>query len=159
MTQDSIAALLKFSIVEEDTKYLKIPLESVLNGSVDITLHEELPQVVMLPTHIESFWTPEESKTDEPVITITEAIRYLYGTKDPYEDIVNYLQTIAKCWQYRDLEFQRSILKKAAGQSPTPRLNTISFKVYGKDSDTHLTELINKNMDYIKYCWKNENKD
>ena len=72
------------------------------------------------------------------------------------QDVSDYLSVIAKAWQYRNLGFQPSLLKKAAASKPV--LNGVIFNAYGKEGDVILKELVLSNMGFIKQYWE-EHKD
>lgn len=152
MDEQTIKVLMVFNPVEIDgVKYIPIPYESLLRG--EILIKFVAPK---LPTPQELTGLALANPPKSISISIPEEIQRIYQDKDKMaQDVTDYLKEIARCWEYKNLSFQQSILKKAAKAKPA--LNGIVFAAYSKEGDAYLTELVKGNEAFIKQCWAETN--
>lgn len=155
MDECTIKSLLTLEVTKtaNGTKVLLIPYEDILRGKISIRINDAIPSPTVVPPPA----TPVEEKAKEDSFRVAEEIQKLYKDKNLMaQDVVDYLKTVASAWEYRGLGLKTSLLKKVAAKQPN--LNSVIFKVYGKEGDTYLSRLIEDNMFYIKQCWaENEN--
>lgn len=158
MDELTIKALLELSINPISVggkKILPIPYEAVLRGTIGIHLNNDniAPKPEQVNPKTELDLSPTITVEDE--IMIPTEIMKLYPSEilkeTMVEDVTNYLKEVAKCWEYRNLGFAPSLLKKAARARPA--LNGKIFTAYGKDGDEILSGLVKTNMEFIKKCW------
>lgn len=156
MTEATIKALLMFdTVIDNGVRVVQIPLEDILRERVTITVDTSVSTVGDL--NIKGLDLEPASPFEKELETVQvpmEIIR-LYPTdkkEQMTQDVVDYLKIIAQCWEYHNLGFKPSILKKAAGFKPN--LNTAIFAAYGKDGDSYLTQLVNENMMFIRDVWR-----
>lgn len=155
MDECTIKSLLTLEVTKtaDGTKVLIIPYEDILRGKISVRINDTIPS----PTVVTPTQTPVKEKVAEESFRIAEEIQKLYRDKNLMaQDVVDYLKTVASAWEYRGLGLKTSLLKKVAAKQPN--LNSVIFKVYGKEGDAYLSRLIEDNMFYIKQCWaENEN--
>lgn len=156
MLESTIKALMVLDTITVDgVKIIQIPLEDVLRGKIDIRIVPQKTDSVENSTGLHLVEAPTSSFSQS--ITIPSEIKQLYQHQEDKmaQDVVDYLKEISKCWEYKTLGFQQSLLKKAAKAKPA--LNTVICKAYGKGGDKYLTILVQDNFDYIKQCWAESN--
>lgn len=157
MEECTIKALMVLDTVTVDgVKVIQIPFEDILRGKIGIRINQ--PNLASAPVEVPPVLKVVEppvrpSVQKEIVMTIPTEIKQLYQNQDDkmIQDVADYLKEVAKCWEYKNLGFQSSLLKKAAKAKPA--LNTIICRMYGKEGDQYLTELVTNNFDFIKQCW------
>lgn len=167
MDEYTIKALLELNlgpVVTEGKKVLLIPYEDVLRGKIRICYNKEekkeepatIAQLLTVPQPKAKLDTIPLETTDEVVIPVE--IMKLYPTEalknTMVEDVTEYLKEIARCWEYHNLGFTQSLLKKAA--KARPALNSVVLKAYGKDGDIHLTALVKANHKFIREHWNDD---
>jgi len=153
MNEQTIQALLQWEVIQEgDKKYVKVPYEAFLRESVEVKAPAQNAYYSTYPVLNTAANTVEEPNLP---IAIPAEISKMYNDQDKcLEEVVEYLNVMAKCWQFKNSAFQSSLLKKAAALKPA--LNTVVWKLYGKDGDKYLTKLVKDNIDFIKLCWEKD---
>lgn len=155
MEECTIKAILTLdTVVINGVKVIQIPFEDILRGKIAIRINQPKEDIKESPSVLKVVEPPVQSST--PNVIVPKEIKTLYPNQEDKmaQDVVDYLKEISKCWEYKTLGFQTSILKKAAKAKPS--LNTAVCKAYGKDGDQYLTVLVKENFDYIKQCWSEE---
>lgn len=154
MDEYTIKALLTLEVRKnnDNTQIVTIPYEDVLRGKISIRLNDTNSTThTILSTTSELTTLTKENK--EQSLFIIEPIQKLYTDKDKMtQDVIDYLKIVANCWEYKKVGLKTSLLKKVASRQPS--LNSIIFKVYGKEGDPYLSQLIQDNMFYIQQCWE-----
>lgn len=158
MDEPTIKALMVLdTTVVEGQKVIQIPYEDLLRGKISIRINQPQGQPVTLRTvepPVTSIKVVPHDKT-EAVISIPTEIQKLYPLPmkgKMAQDVADYLGEIARCWEFKNLGFQPSLLKKAAKSKPA--LNRVIFQAYGKEGDSYLTALVKENMEFIHQYWK-----
>lgn len=151
MNEETIQALLMLNTVTiNDLKVIIIPYEDILRGKVSICMNEDNSVTTDKDNHPIIDDTVQGS-----AIKIPAEIRKLYPPEKSdqlAQDVADYLRVVAKSWEFKNLAFKPTILKKAAAYKPV--LNGVIFMAYGKDGDKYLTDLVTSNKAYIEECWK-----
>ena len=153
MDEPTIKALMQLdTTVVEGRKVIVIPYEDLLRGNISIRINQSQGQLRAVEPLVST--TTTSAKTANEVINIPPEIQKLYPLHmkaKMAQDVTDYLDVIAKVWEYKNLGFQPSLLKKAAKSKPA--LNGAVFQTYGKQGDQYLTALVNSNMAYIHQRW------
>lgn len=152
MDEQTIKVLMVFNPVEIDgVKCIPIPYEALLRGEILIKF---VAPKLLSPQELAGLSVVSPPKAT--VLEIPDEIQRIYTDKSKMaQDVTDYLKEIARCWEYKTLSFQQSILKKAAKAKPA--LNGVIFQAYGKEGDVYLTELVKGNDAFIKQCWAEPN--
>lgn len=153
MDEPTIKALMQLdTTVVEGRKVIVIPYEDLLRGNISIRINQPQGQLRAVEPPVST--TTISAKTANEVINIPPEIQKLYPLHmkaKMAQDVTDYLDVIAKVWEYKNLGFQPSLLKKAAKSKPA--LNGAVFQTYDKQGDQYLTALVNSNMAYIRQRW------
>lgn len=168
MLESTINALLRMTIHtnENGEKLLLIPLEKVLRGEVDIKINAPQNGRYVSTLSVEDTNKESPFAGEKPIDTPDNSIKIKVATeiqtlyKDGVklaQDVADYLEVVAQCWEYRNLEFKTTILKKVAAHRPN--LNNAVFSAYGKEGDKYLTTLVKDNLHYIADCWARKDKE
>ena len=154
MDESTIKALMQLdTTVVEGRKVIVIPYEDLLRGNISIRINQPQGQLRAVEPPVAKVVLHDETSSNG-VINIPPEIQKLYPLHmkaKMAQDVTDYLDVIAKVWEYKNLGFQPSLLKKAAKSKPA--LNGAVFQTYDKQGDQYLTALVNSNMAYIRQRW------
>lgn len=132
---------------EDGVVRVGIELDAVLKGKVSIQINE-----------VEEEHALELVKPTPPAVVITENLASIYdpsARKTLEEDVVEYLQVVAKLWtsQNRTASAVTGSLIGKVSKSHT-QLNEKVYRLVGGDRrDAVLKELIKCNMPTLEYIW------